>query len=101
MSKSKPTGIEHIKKTLPIKKIQGQDLTIDVYYTKTPPRSPRPALLYFHGGFLVLLSSPPLPFNPNSQTPDIRRLDCPPKLAETSLSPTKLDSNLSKLPLPP
>ena len=57
MSESKPAGIEHTKKTLAIKKIQGQDLTIDVYYTSSAASTPRPAILFFHGGFLVLNSS--------------------------------------------
>ncbi|KAE9368036.1 alpha/beta-hydrolase [Stipitochalara longipes BDJ] len=61
MSESKPAGIEHIKKTLSIKKIQGQDLTIDVYYIDSAIPTPRPAILYFHGGFLISGDSSALP----------------------------------------
>ncbi|PMD40954.1 alpha/beta-hydrolase [Hyaloscypha variabilis F] len=61
MSESKPAGIEHTKKTLPIKKIQGQDLMIDVYYTSSAASTPRPAILFFHGGFLISGDSNALP----------------------------------------
>jgi len=53
MSETKLAGIEHFKKTLSVKKIQEQNLTIDIYYSNSPLTKPRPALLYFHGGFLV------------------------------------------------
>jgi hypothetical protein len=53
MTESNSSGIPHLKKTLPIKKIQGKDLIIDVYYVDAETSAPRPAILYFHGGFLV------------------------------------------------
>jgi acetyl esterase/lipase len=47
------TGVNHVKKSLPIKKIQGKDLLVDAYYVDSDAPGPRPAILYFHGGFLV------------------------------------------------
>jgi acetyl esterase/lipase len=53
MTEPNISGIPHVKKTFPIKKIQGKDLTVDVYYVDSETSSPQPAILYFHGGFLV------------------------------------------------
>ena len=44
---------ELLKKSLPIKKIQGKDLLVDAHYVDSDAPGPRPAILYFHGGFLV------------------------------------------------
>jgi acetyl esterase/lipase len=57
-SENKPPGFEHVKRTLPIKNIQGKDLTVDVYYVDSEIATPQPVLLYFHGGFLVRESPP-------------------------------------------
>jgi hypothetical protein len=56
-SENKPPGFEHVKRTLPIKNIQGKDLTVDVYYVDSEIATPQP-VLYFHGGFLVRESPP-------------------------------------------
>ena len=93
-------GIKYIKKTLSIKEIQGQDLTVDVYYIdSTEALAPQPAILYFHGGFLVGAA-----YSRNIirlTSTDIRRLRSYSKLAHTSLTSPKMDPHLSQLPLPP
>jgi hypothetical protein len=48
MAESKLAGIEHVKKTLSIKKIPGKDLTVDVYCIDLDMLTPNPAILYFH-----------------------------------------------------
>jgi acetyl esterase/lipase len=53
MTESLSKGVSQVKKTFPIKKIQGQDLLIDAYYVDSNTAGPRPAILFFHGGFLV------------------------------------------------
>ncbi|KAF8848467.1 alpha/beta-hydrolase [Acephala macrosclerotiorum] len=47
-------GIDHVKKTLIFKKIQGKDLTVDVRYVDLDAPGPQLAILYFHGGFLLI-----------------------------------------------
>ncbi|PYH87345.1 alpha/beta-hydrolase, partial [Aspergillus ellipticus CBS 707.79] len=47
---------------------QTLDLHLDVYIPTTLPQTPKPVLLWFHGGYLVPSLPHPIP-NPNSQYP--------------------------------